>query len=72
MAFQGILVLPCSGLNTPRICFLNAMRKVLEDMSETIWNFEREMVGWELGDRPDKLLDNGDDEMDNEMGPVDH
>ena len=30
------------------------------------------MFGWELGDRPDLLLDNEDDEIDNDMGPVDH
>ena len=28
--------------------------------------------GLGLGDRPDLLPDNGDDEMDNEMGPADH
>ena len=29
------------------------------------------MVGWRLGDRLDLLPDNGDDEIDNEMGHVD-
>ena len=30
------------------------------------------MFGWELGDRPDLLLHNEDDGMDNEKGAVDH
>ena len=30
------------------------------------------MFGWGPGDRPDLLPDNEDDEMDNEMAPVDH
>ena len=30
------------------------------------------MLGWELGNRPDLLLDSGDDEMDNEVGRVSH
>ena len=59
-------------LNTPRICFLKAMRKVLEDMPVRIWNLEREMVERVLGGRPDLLPVNEDDEMDNEMGPEDH
>ena len=36
------------GMNSPRICFLKALRKVLEDMPDRI-----EMVEWGLGDRPD-------------------
>ena len=40
------------------------MRKVLEDMPEKNWNLER--------DQPDLLRDNGDVEMENEMGLVDH
>ena len=47
------------------------MRKVL-DMFESIWNFERDMVGWRLGDRLDLLLESGDDELDNAVGLVDH
>ena len=30
------------------------------------------MLGWRVGERPDLLLDNEDDEIDNEIGPVDH
>ena len=48
------------------------MRKDLKDTPERIWNFEREMVDWRLRDRPDVSPDNGDDEMYNEMGLVDH
>ena len=48
------------------------MRRVLEDMPERIWNFEREMVERELGDRLDLSLNDGSDEMDNEVGFVDH
>ena len=66
LAFQSILKLSHFGVNTPRICFLKAMRKVLGDMAERIWNFESEMEGWELGDRPDLLPDNEDDELHNE------
>ena len=51
---------------------MKAMRIVFEDMPERIWNLECEMVEWGLGDRPDLSPDNEDDEMDNEMGPVDH
>ena len=32
--------------------------------SRKIWNPEREMIGWELGGRPDLLPDIDDDEMD--------
>ena len=53
------------GINTPRIFFLKAMRKVVEDVPERIWNLEKEMAGWKLGDRPDLLLDSSD--SDNEM-----
>ena len=59
-------------MHTPRIFFLKAIRKVLVDMPEKTWNFEREMVGWRLDDQPDLLTDTGDDEMDNEMRFVDH
>ena len=51
---------------------MRAIRKVLEGMPESIWNPEREMIGWELGPRPDLLPDNEDDEMDNLLRPVDH
>ena len=68
LAFHNVLVAPSFGMNTPRILFLKAMRKVLEDMPERNWNREREMVGWQLGDRPDLLPGNGD--SDNEMEPL--
>ena len=35
-----------------------------------ISNPDRHMIGWDSGERPDLLLDNENDEMDNEMGPV--
>ena len=63
--------MPYFGMNTPRICFLKTLRKVLEDMPDTIWNFKKDTVERELGDRLDLSPDNGDDEVGNEMGPVD-
>ena len=60
LAFQSVLGAPYFGMNSPRIFFLKAMRKVLEDMPEIIWSFEREMVGWEPAERRDLLLDCGD------------
>ena len=63
LEFQSILRLPYFGMKTARTCFLKAMRKDLGDMPERMWNLERP---------PDLLPDSGDDEMDNEMGPVDH
>ena len=55
---------PDFGINTPWIFFLKAVRKVLEDMPERMWNLERDTVG-----RPDLLPDSVD--SDNEMGPED-
>ena len=69
-AFQDVLEIPYCGLNTPRVCFLRAMKRFLEDMRERIGNPEREMLGWERGDRLDLLPGNEDGEIDNEMGPV--
>ena len=57
LACQSVLEVPYFGMNTPRICFLKAMRKVLEDVPERLWHLEREMVAWELGDPPDLLPD---------------
>ena len=52
---------------------MKAMRKSCgRHARENLESRKREMEGWELGDRPDLLPDNGDDEMDNDMGPVDH
>ena len=48
-----------------------AIRNVLSDMPERIRNLESEMIGWDLGGRPDLLPVNEDDGMDNEMGPAD-
>ena len=48
-----------------------AIRNVLSDMPERIRNLESEMIGWDLGGRPDLLPVNEDDGMDNEMGPED-
>ena len=72
LAFQSIPGLPYFGMTTPRICFLTAMRKLLEEMPERLWNLEREMLVWGVGDRLDLLPDNGDDVMDDEMVLVDH
>ena len=36
LAFQSVLGAPYFGMNSPRIFFLKAMRKVLEDMPEII------------------------------------
>ena len=33
-------------------------------MPESIWNLEREMVGWGLGERGDLLCDRGDSDND--------
>ena len=55
----------------PRICFLRAIHKFWKSCPRD-FGIQKEMLGWELSDRPDLLLDSEDDEIDNEMGHVDH
>ena len=66
------LGVPYFGMNTPRACFTRATREVLKDLPEGTWNPQREMLGWELGERRDLLPENEDVDMDKEMGPADH
>ena len=56
-------------MNTARILFLKALRRVLQDMPERIWNFDKEMLGCDQDDRLDPLPHDGD--SDNDMGPDD-
>ena len=42
---------------------------MLEGMIEWVWDLEREMKSWELGGRPDLLLDDEGDELDDDSGP---
>ena len=46
-------------MNTPGSCFLSSIRAVLEGMTESVWDPEREMTGYRLGERPDLLFDSG-------------
>ena len=52
--------------------FPQGNEKMLDNMLERMWGPEREMLDWELGDRPDLLPDKEDIEIDNEIRPVDH
>ena len=46
LAFQKVLGAPYFGINTPRIFDLKAIKTVLEDMPDIVWNLEREILGW--------------------------
>ena len=51
-------------MNTPRSCFLRSIRTVLENTPERVWNLEKDMMGWRLGESPDLLFDKGDSDND--------
>ena len=54
LAFQSILGAPYFGVDTPRILFLKAVREVLDEMPERVWNLQRH----------DLLFDSGDSDRD--------
>ena len=61
MAFKSASVLPYWSVNTPRSCFMRSLLAMLEGVTEWVWDPEREVKDWELGGRPDLLLENEDD-----------
>ena len=58
LAFRGSFILPFWRRNTPRACSMRSIRATL------VWPPEMEMNGWELGGRPDLLLEHGNDGQD--------
>ena len=52
--------------------FLDGNKKSFGRHARENLESRKETPDWGLGDRPGLLPDNEDDEMDNDMGPVDH
>ena len=62
--FRVLFTMPHWRMNTPRSCFLRSIRTVLENTPGRIWNLEREMVGWGMGERLHLFFDTGDSDND--------
>ena len=61
---NNAITIPSWCMNSPRACFLRAIRNVFIGMPGRIWDLGREMNGWELGGEPHLLFDNEYDEFD--------
>ena len=64
LALQDAFTLPYWRMNTPRSCFLRSIRAALEITPERVWNLEKDMMGWRLGEIRDLLFDIGDSDND--------
>ena len=47
-----------------KIFFLRSILAVLVNTLQRVWDSEREMTGWRLGERLDSLFDDGDSDND--------
>ena len=56
LAIEAAINVHHEGRDTPRTRLLDSIALVLDRLSEKDWDLDKEMIGWELGGSPVRLL----------------
>ena len=56
LAIEAAINVPYEGRDTPRTRLQESIALVLDRLSEEDWDLDKEMIGWDLGESPVRLL----------------